>query len=150
MSKMNWPLIGAVVVISAIILALYSTAWARDTGQWENEPESTRTWFRNLMQPDNPSVSCCGDSDAYWCDDVFIKRNTKNEKQTYCKITDDRPDEPRNRRHIEIGTEFEIPSNKIKYSDSDPQLPKTNPTGHAIIFLSRGDYVYCFVQGGGV
>jgi hypothetical protein len=60
-----------------------------------------------------------------------------------CKITDDRPDEERGRPHREIGTEFEIPQNKLKYD-------RSNPTGHGVIFLSRGDYVYCFVAPGGV
>jgi hypothetical protein len=36
-----------------------------------------------------------------------------------------------------------VPNHKLKYDQS-------NPTGHGIIFLSRGDYVYCYVAPGGV
>ena len=53
------------------------------------------------------------------------------------------PDEPRGRPHVEIGTEIEIPDNKLKWD-------KSNPTGHGIVFLSRNRYVFCYVQPGGV
>jgi hypothetical protein len=50
--------------------------------------------------------------------------------KTYATITDDRPDEPRLRPHIDIGTEIEIPNNKLKWD-------KSNPTGHGVAFVSR-------------
>jgi len=90
------------------------------------------------MQPDVPNLSCCGEADAYYCDDYYAK-----DGKAYCKITDDREDEPLRRRHVEIGTEIEIPINKIKWD-------RGNPTGHAIVFLSTTNYVWCFVQTGGV
>ena len=58
------------------------------------------------------------------------------------KITDDRPDEPRGRPHVDIGTEIEIPNNKLKWD-------KSNPTGHGVVFLTRNGYVLCYVQPGG-
>ena len=54
-----------------------------------------------------------------------------------------RPDEPRRRPHIDVGTVVEIPNHKLKWD-------KSNPTGHGVLFLSRAGYVYCFVQPGGV
>ncbi len=89
------------------------------------------------MQPDIPTASCCGEADAYWCDDVHVR-----DGKTFCGITDDRPDEPRGRPRREIGEQHEIPPNKLKWD-------RGNPTGHAVIFLSRGGFVFCFVQGGG-
>jgi hypothetical protein len=121
-----------------MLLLSASSAFAHDSGQWSGSDQKVREWYQALMQPDNPSMSCCGEADAYWCDDYY-GRNGK----AYCRITDDRPDAERNRRHIEIGTEFEIPEVKLKYD-------RSNPTGHGVIFLSRGDYVYCFVAPGGV
>jgi hypothetical protein len=47
------------------------------------------------------------------------------------------------RPHIDIGTEIEIPNNKLKWD-------KSNPTGHGVVFLSRAGYVFCYVQPGGV
>lgn len=111
---------------------------ARDLGQWENSSPEIRKWYKSLMQPDVPQASCCGEADAYWCDDI----HTKDDK-AYCRITDDRPDGPLGRPHREIGEEFEIPPNKLKYDAG-------NPAGHSIIFLSVTGYVYCFVQDGGV
>lgn len=113
---------------------------ARDLGQWDaiNNDPAIRWWYESLMQPDLPKASCCGEADAYWCDDYYARAG-----KSYCKITDDRPDEPRKRPHRDIGTEIEIPLNKLKYD-------KSNPTGHGVIFLSRADYVYCFVAPGGV
>jgi hypothetical protein len=47
------------------------------------------------------------------------------------------------RPQIDIGTEIEMPNNKLKWD-------KSNPTGHGIVFLSRAGYVFCYVQPGGV
>ena len=132
-------LVGWITVIAVIVL-LFSVhlAPARDLGQWENSDPDTRAWIQALKQPDVPTASCCGDADLYWCDDVHVR-----EGKTFCKITDDRPDEPRGRPHLAMGTEFEIPPNKLKFD-------KGNPTGHALLFVSKGGYVFCFVQPGGV
>lgn len=90
-------------------------------------------WYKSLMQPDNPTASCCGVADAYWCDDISVKNG-----KTFCAITDDQtiPGRP----SLPLGTLFEIPDRKLKWD-------RGNPTGHAIVFLSSGGAVYCFVQG---
>lgn len=141
------------VVLFSIVL---SPVQARDNGQWESTDPQVREWYQHLMQPDNPAVSCCGEADAYWCDDVY-SRSEEDPNDTahtrvfnYCKITDNRPDVPLRRKHVDIGTPFRIPDHKMKWNPDDPQ-PKIemNPTGHSIVFISRGDYVYCFVQGSG-
>src|SRR4051812_12631197 len=111
------------------------TAFARDLGQWSDT--ETATWYRGLMQPDVPTASCCGEADAYWCDDIKVRGS-----KTFCAITDDRPD-THGRLHRNVGEEYEIPAAKLKFD-------RGNPTGHAIIFLSTGSYVYCFVQGAGI
>lgn len=95
-------------------------------------------WYGSLMQPDNPVASCCGLADAYWCDDYYAR-----DGKAFCKITDDRDDAPLKRPHVDIGTEIEIPSYKLKWD-------KANPTGHSIVFMSAWRYVFCFVQAGGV
>ena len=110
---------------------------ARDLGQWDAVDPSLKQWYQALMQPDVPSASCCGEADAYWADEIHVR-----DGKTYATITDDRPDEPRGRPHIEAGTEIEIPNNKLKWD-------KSNPTGHGIVFLSRNGYVFCYVQPGG-
>jgi hypothetical protein len=165
-------LVVATVVVILMVFAILCTGrvHAMDSGQWGNEDPNIRAWYKGLMQPDNPAVSCCGEADAYWCDDIGSERveqqvdaehpgnTTKFVVKNFCRITDDRPDEPRRRKHIDIGTKFYIPDHKMKWgpNDSQPRVDWTtgqpvelNPTGHAIIFLSRGDYVYCFVPGGG-
>jgi hypothetical protein len=115
---------------------------ARNLGQWGNEDPTIREWYQALMQPDAPHASCCGEADAYFADEVHV-RNGK----TYAVITDDRPDIPRMRPHVEIGTEVEIPDNKLKWD-------RSNPTGHGVVFLGSGfgsnRYVLCYVQPGGV
>ena len=112
-------------------------ASARDAGQWETTDPTVREWYQALMQPDNPNASCCGEADAYWADEIHVKNG-----RTYAIITDDQPDEPRRHPHIDIGTEFEIPNNKLKWDKSDP-------TGHGIMFLGRSGNVFCYVQPGG-
>ena len=124
--------------ILLLLAGLMSSASARDLGQWENSDPAIRQWYKSLMQPDNPNVSCCGEADAYWCDDYYAR-----DGKAYCKITDDRDDAPLGRPHIPIGTEIEIPTHKLKWD-------RANPTGHNIVFLNTYLHVWCFVQGGGV
>lgn len=131
----------AVVIGSLFILALglllgaVRGAEARDIGQWSNSDPAIREWYEGLMQPDNPTASCCKESDAYWADEIHVK-----DGRTYATITDDRPDEPLGRPHIDVGTVVEIPPNKLKYD-------RGNPTGHNILFVSRGLFTWCFVVG---
>lgn len=143
-------------VLSGLLVGLFlghvTKVHARDLGQWDgiNNDPAIREWYQNLRQPDSPAASCCGEADAYWCDDLHTKKNYLGVVSNWCTITDDRPDEPRMRPHIAVGTEIEIPNNKLKWGpeDHDP-TPEKNPTGHGIVFLSRGWYVYCYVQAGG-
>src|SRR5260370_575892 len=121
-----------------LVFLWVGSALAHDSGQWEHSDPAVREWYQSLMQPDVPNASCCGEADAYWADEIHVR-----DGKTYATITDDRADEPRGRPHVDIGTEIEIPNNKLKWD-------KSNPTGHGIVFLSRGGYVFCYVQPGGV
>lgn len=119
-------LIGFFLVLSTVLL------FAHDYDHQEMDQ-----WYAGLMQPDNPSASCCGKADAWWCDDYYARNG-----QAYCKITDDRDDAPLKRPHIDTGTEILIPPHKLKFD-------RGNPTGHNIIFLTVMLHVFCFVQGSG-
>jgi hypothetical protein len=126
-----------IILCLGIFGGLISDVNARDLGQWEAVDPAIRQWYQALMQPDVPNASCCGEADAYWADGVHVR-----DGKTYVTITDDRPDEPLGRPHLDVGTEIEIPNNKLKWD-------KGNPTGHGIVFLSRAGYVFCYVQPGG-
>lgn len=121
-----------------LMLASLHFAHAHDSGQWGDSETALRDWYQGLMQPDNPSASCCGEADAYFADEIHVR-----DGKTYATVTDDRPDAPRHRPHVEVGSEFEIPNHKLKWD-------RSNPTGHGVLFLSRQGFVYCFVQPGGV
>ena len=123
-----------VILVMTCMLAMIGPALARDGGQWEETAPEIREWYRGLMQPDNPGVSCCGEADAYYADEVHV-RNGK----TYATITDNRPDAPLMRMHVPVGTEIEIPDAKLKWD-------RGNPSGHSVVFLSRSGAVYCFVS----
>lgn len=125
------------VTIAAIIMALFiDHAYPRDLGQWKDDDLSQ--WYKSLMQPDVPTSSCCGEADAYYCNDYTVRNGKPS-----CIINDDRPDEPRGRPHVENGTVIEIPDHKLKWDSG-------NPTGNGIVFMSRNRYVFCYVQPGGV
>jgi hypothetical protein len=129
----------AIALVGILFLALLPSTYARDLGQWENSDPAVREWYRNLKRPDFPQYSCCGAADAYWCDEIHVKHG-----DTYCIITDDRDDEPLERRHIPVGTEIYIPPNKLKWDAG-------NPTGHSIVFLAANfSAVVCFVQNSGI
>jgi len=127
-----------ILVLLISVLVFEDRARARDLGQWEASDPKVREWYQSLMQPDVPTASCCGESDAYWADEIHIR-----DGRTYATITDDRPDGPLGRPHVAAGTEIEIPNNKLKWD-------RSNPTGHGVVFLTRSRYVLCFVQPGGV
>lgn len=129
-------LIGVAAVLAGVFWLAH--AHARDLGQWEKGDPAIREWYQGLKMPDVPNASCCGEADAYWCDKINIK-----DGKTFCTITDDRPDAPLGRPHVDVGAEIEIPNHKLKWDEG-------NPTGHAIVFLSTSGFVYCFVQAGGV
>lgn len=126
------------IAIAFFVLVLVDTASARDLGQWTNQDPAIHEWYEHLMQPDNPAVSCCGEADAYWADDFHV-RNGK----TVATVTDDRDDVPLRRPHIDVGTQIEVPDNKLKYDQG-------NPTHHGVIFMSKSGWVYCYVLPGGV
>ena len=138
---------GVLFLVMALLALGAHQALAHDEGQWGKSDPAVAEWFRTLMMPDAPTTSCCGESDAYWCDEIHVRSvpnadHSAASPRTFCTITDDRPDEPLRRPHINNGTEIEIPDYKLKWD-------RGNPTGHSIVFLSRSRYVYCFVQGGG-
>lgn len=138
-SKESWFWRGLLTFLLGYVITMLAItpAPAHDEGQWENQDPAITEWYRNLMRPDEPTSSCCGEADAYWCDDIHVNNN-----KTFCTITDDRLDAPRHRPHIDVGTVIEILPGKLKWD-------RSNPTGHSILFMSRGGHVYCFVQGTG-
>lgn len=129
----RWHLTILYLLLAALFLFIVRPAHAHD----HEHPELDQ-WYANLKQPDMPLLSCCGEADAYWCDDYYAR-----DGKAYCRITDDRviPGRP----SVPMHTEIAIPDHKLKWDSS-------NPTGHAIVFMSRHpyNYVYCFVQNGGV
>ena len=131
----------AIIACAAVLFAFLadlSAAPARDLGQWENADPRIKQWFETLMQPDNPGVRCCGESDAYYADKVEVVGD-----KVFAIITDTRPDEPLKRPHVPPGTRIEVPAHKYKFD-------RGNPVGHTVIFLSPSLDVYCYVQASGV
>jgi hypothetical protein len=57
-----------ILLLVASVLFLTLPAGARDLGQWETSDPDVVAWYRKLMMPDAPTVSCCGEADAYWAD----------------------------------------------------------------------------------
>lgn len=145
----------ACAIMAAVLLALDRVAGARDLGQWKDSPPEIQAWFQSLLQPDTigmggSGTSCCGEGDGYWADEAHVRNGI-----IYAVITDDRADGPR--VHEEIGTEYQVPANKIV----GEKQRVGNPTGHTYIFLAAPSYsqthdrmqprqVLCYVQNGGV
>lgn len=137
-------LVVALVCIVLGLMVLIVNVSAHDA----DHPE-LNAWYSQLTQPNIPSSPCCGKADAYWCDDVGTE-TIDGQLRNFCKITDDRSDWPLGRPHRNIGEKFYIPDEKMKFGPQDLQPNLGNPTGHAVVFLSTGGLVYCFVSNGGV
>ncbi len=129
---MSRPLI-FIVLLVAFGLAMVGTAFAHDP----DHPEIDQ-WYAGLMRPDQPTLSCCGEADAYWADEIHVR-----DGKVYAVITDDRDNVSLHRRAVPVGTEIEIPPEKLKWD-------RGNPTGHSVVFLSSSLYPFCFVQGTGI
>jgi hypothetical protein len=126
------------IVRAAVIVLSVCEAPARDLGQWDGVDPLHRQWFQELRQPDNPNLSCCGETDGYWADSYEVKGD-----QYVAIITDTRDDKKLGRaQHIEAGTRVTVPNSKIKWGSG-------NPTGHGIIFIGLGGDVFCYLPPGG-
>lgn len=136
MTDEKWATFWLAVAVACMVALWLFIASIRPAFAHDEDHHELDGWYAGLMQPDNPTASCCGIADAYWCDDYYAK-----DGKAYCKITDDRivPQRP----PVPVGTEIEIPERKLKWD-------RGNPTGHSIVFLSSGGAVFCFVQAGGV
>ena len=78
---------------------------ARDLGQWASGDPWVSQWYKSLMQPDNPTISCCGAADAYYAD-LF-----ETDGDRYVAIvTDTRDDASLGRHHVETGTRIVVPT----------------------------------------
>jgi len=127
-----------VYALPLLTVAVDSRLSARDLGQWETVDPSISRWYKSLMMPDNPTISCCGEADAYYAD-VF---ETDGDRYV-AVITDTRDDAPLRRHHVAPGTRIIVPNTKLKVDSG-------NPTGHGVIFLSTSDTVFCYVAPGGI
>jgi len=120
-----------------LMTTLPSNVWqVRYDPEWENSPPLVRKWFRELMQPDNPGFSCCGEADSYEAD-LY-----EQDGESYIAIiTGQGP--AVNKLRIPEGTRLRVPITKIKWD-------KGNPTGHGIIFVGRDYTIFCYVPPAGI
>lgn len=136
----GWSLASTALAFG-ILFAIATALSARDLGQWETSDPEIRKWYESLRQPDNPTISCCGEADAYYADSYEVSGG-----QYVAIITDERTVPGRVPRPV--GTRVLIPQHKLKFDQG-------NPTGHGIVFIMPGSsneapHVYCFLAPGGV
>jgi hypothetical protein len=100
----------AALFFLALFQSLLSTlAQARDFGQWEQHPAHIRQWFQMLMQPDEPTKSCCGEADAYEADMFEIDGD-----QYVAIITNGAGDHAIGKPSVPNGTRVIVPNSKLK------------------------------------
>lgn len=131
-------ILALIAIIGFSLICILAVAQARGAGQWEATDGQVREWFRSLMQPDNPRISCCGEADSYWADSYIVR-----DGMTVAIITDVRDDAKLGRPHLEAGTHIPVPNHKMKFDAG-------NPTGHGIIFITSSHQVLCYLTPGGI
>jgi hypothetical protein len=140
-------LIECLVISGLAILLAFAVVIGIAIGQamaHDHEHHEFDEWYASLKQPDAPGTSCCGESDAYFADSFEVTKDG----DYVAIITDERPDVPLQRDHIEVGTKIVIPKYKIKFDQG-------NPTGHGILFVKKYEgsdewMIYCYLPPGGV
>ena len=130
----SWKVLPCATAITAAALS----ALARDGVPWDDQPGEVRAWFRSLMQPDNPSASCCGEADAYEADSFEAEGD-----HYVAIITDGRADPGHGKPELPNGLRVPVPNSKMKWDAG-------NPTGHGVLFLNSAGQVYCYVTPGGI
>ena len=103
------------------LAALADPASARDAGQWAGSSPDVRQWFRSLMTPDNPRVSCCGEADGY---PVEHWETAGLEHKDFIVTLED-------------GRTFFVPASKAQWRYG-------NPTGRDILFIGEGDRIFAW------
>jgi hypothetical protein len=138
--KYTRALLYLAAVMCLIVLGhVFSTANARDFGQWGDQPPHIRQWFQKLMQPDNKYQSCCGEADAYEADNFEVDGD-----HYVAIITNGAGDPGLGKPAIPNGTRIPVPNYKMKWDQG-------NPTGHGIVFIGTSTKeVYCYITPGGV
>jgi hypothetical protein len=98
---------------------------------WSEADPAIRAWYQSLTQPDDPTMSCCGEADAFEAD-IF-----EAEGDHYIAIITN------GKGVIPNGTRIAVPNAKMK-------VDKGNPTGHGIIFLGVDGKIFCYVTPSGL
>lgn len=125
-------LFGRILVCAFILFASLALSGvadrtnASDAGQWAGSSPEVQHWFRSLMQPEHPMVSCCGEADGY---PVEHWESAGLEHKDYIVTLED-------------GRTFYVPASKTQWRDG-------NPTGRDILFIGSRNTIYCFVLGSG-
>lgn len=137
MKDEGWATLGLVIAVFLMVVFWMFIASIHPPSAHAHDMDHPELdgWYANLKQPDNPSVSCCGEADSYYCDEHA------RGAQIYCVVNDERDNEKLRRTPVPNGTEIEIPDRKLM---RDPNL-----AGRAIVFLSSGGIVYCFIGASG-
>jgi hypothetical protein len=93
---------------------------------WSEADPAIRAWYQSLTQPDDPTMSRCGEADAFEAEGDHYIAIVTNGKGV-----------------IPNGTRIAVPNAKMK-------VDKGNPTGHGIIFLGVDGKVFCYVTPSGL
>jgi hypothetical protein len=133
------------ILLGSLSQLLLSTEQVYSKAPKYSSPSLTE-YYKSLMQPDQPNVSCCGAGDAYFANKLDSCLPSDGlDCSIVAIITDTRDDSTYDRQHIDVGTRIPIPKNKIRLH------PIPNPTDNNIVFVSPyNHYVYCWEPTSGI
>jgi hypothetical protein len=126
----------ALILLILLVLMFAPKAFAHDPDHRENDP-----WYESFKMP-GTDTSCCGVSDAYYCNNLEFK-----DGETFCTVTDTRDNVTRDRLPVPVGTKVLIPPKKIIQNEVDPENPlkmikgqaaRGNPTGNGVVWMRAG------------
>jgi hypothetical protein len=133
MSRINWPLVGACVVMVALLAFLYSVKFAVAQHVHPDETitdERVAKFYDTWKRPPERLVSCCNREDCY---DAQIRRGPNGLEYL----------------HKWSGTWAALPESVIESNQPDPH-DSPNTTNHVCANKHDPRYVYCAVLGAGL
>ena len=123
------------LIAAASVVALAGSLQVQsERGTINKSPEADpviSAWYKSLTQPDDPTMSCCGEADAFEADSF------EADGDHYPAIITNR------KGLVADGTRIPVPNWKMKWD-------KGSPTGHGIIFLGADGKVFCYVTPSGL
>ena len=62
------------ITFTGLMLGVVAALVIGSAGAHDPDHHEQAEWYQSLMQPDVLNASCCGEADAYWVDEIYVRK----------------------------------------------------------------------------